>query len=99
MHARVKAITIEVAYNNMKVHEEKKKRSRLVWYAAGLEVYVLGALKGGLYGQAANLAMNYAESIHIPASALKSAYKPYTPHTQTSGLTNGDGYSLKKKLF
>lgn len=65
-------ITIEVKYNKMKVHYGKLKRSRKTWYGPGIEVWVVGTLQGGLFGQAANLAMNFAESIHIAPSSMRT---------------------------
>jgi len=66
-------ITIEVKYNVMKVKNGRVKRSRLCWRGPGIEIWVLGPLNGHLYEQAANLAMNYAEGINIPAGSLRRA--------------------------
>lgn len=66
-------ITIEVKDQVIKVHEgEKLKNSRLEWRAAGLDVWVKGSF-GKSYDVAANIAMNYALSIHIPAISLRRA--------------------------
>lgn len=92
-------ITIEVKYNMMKVHHGKIKRSRKEWYASGLEVYVIGAMKGGLYDQAANLAMNFAESIHIPASSLRRVQHGSREVFEKPRLINEEGLSLKKRLI
>ena len=64
-------ITIENKHGVMRVHEGVKlPRARLEWRASGLEIYLKGAFSKG-YDTAANLAMNYALSIHIPASSLR----------------------------
>jgi len=66
-------VTLEVKYNVIKVKHGALKRSRVEWRGPGLEVRVLGPLSGHLYKQAANIAMNYAQSIHIPAGSLRRA--------------------------
>ena len=64
-------ITIENKYGAMSVHEGVRlPKARLEWKAPGLEVYLKGAFSKG-YDTAANLAMNYALSIRIPASSLR----------------------------
>jgi hypothetical protein len=67
----MRLITIEVFYETMRVKESKLTGSRIMWVAPGLEVYVKGSLPGIKYEQAANLAMNVAEGMHIPASSLR----------------------------
>lgn len=89
-------ITIEIKWNRMTVHQGKKKTSRLVWYASGLEVYVMGDMKGGLWGQAANLAMNYAESIHIPASSLRTIKRGFGKPVHDDNLISKEGLTNKK---
>lgn len=64
-------ITIENKYGVLCVHEGiKPKGARLEWRAAGLEVYLKGKFSRE-YDVAANLAMNYAQSIHVPVISLK----------------------------
>lgn len=64
-------ITIENVYGVLKVHEGKKlPKARLEWRASGLEVYLKGS-HAKCYDQTANLAMNYALSIHVPVISLK----------------------------
>lgn len=92
-------ITIEVKWNMLKVHYGKMKKARKEWYAAGLEVYVMGAMKGGLYGQVANLAMNFAEGIHIPASSLRRVTHGSREVFEKPRLINEEGLSLKKRLL
>jgi hypothetical protein len=67
-------ITIEVKYHVMKQKDGKLKKARLCWRGPGIEIYVLGSLSGHLYNQAENLAMNYAQSIHIPAGSLRRVF-------------------------
>jgi len=69
----MRQVTIEVKYEVMRSHEGKLPSARLMWVAPGLEVYCKGALPGIKYEQAANLAMNIAEDMHIPASSLRRA--------------------------
>lgn len=76
-------ITIEVKYDVMTVKMGKLKRSRLVWTAPGVQIYVIGSLDGMLYEQASNLAMNYCQGMHIPASSLRRV--SYTSHLKASG--------------
>lgn len=92
-------ITIEVKWNMMKVHQGKMKRSRLEWRGPGIEIYVLGSMKGGLYDQAANLAMNYAQGIHVAPSSLRRAFKGAYDRTYDNRLISGSAVDLKKKLF
>lgn len=68
-------VTIEIKYHVIKVKEERMKRARLEWVAPGLKVYVKGSLAGHLYEQAANVAMNYAEGMRIPAGSLRRAVR------------------------
>lgn len=64
-------ITIENKYGTLVVHEGKKlKGARLEWRASGLEVYLKGT-HVKCYDQSANLAMNYALSIHVPVISLR----------------------------
>lgn len=64
-------ITIENKYGTIVVHEGKKlKGARLEWRAPGLEVYLKGT-HAKCYHQSANLAMNYALSIHVPVISLR----------------------------
>ena len=65
------SITIERKYGSLIVHEgSKHPRARLEWRAPGLDVYLLGK-HADVYDQSANLAMNYALSIHIPLISLR----------------------------
>jgi len=66
-------ITIENRYGVMIVHETRLKRSRLYWRGAGIEVYGKGGFHGMCYEQAANLAMQYCQSVHIPVISLRKA--------------------------
>ncbi len=95
----MKLITIEVKWNNMKVHEGKMKRSRMVWFGPGIEVYVIGTLQGGLFAQAANLAMNYAEGIHIAPSSMRTVKRGVPGQVYSSGLTQTVDPLYKKRLF
>lgn len=64
-------ITIENKYGVLRVHEGVKlPKSRLEWRGAGLEVYLKGP-HAACYDQSANLAMNYALSIHVPVISLR----------------------------
>lgn len=64
-------ITIENKYGLLVVHEgQATKHSRLEWRGAGLEVYLVGSF-ASQYDQAANLAMNYAQSIHVPVTSMR----------------------------
>lgn len=92
-------ITIEVKNSVMVCHEGKIPKSRLVWVAAGLEVYVLGPLAPGTYDQAANLAMNYAEGVNIPASWLRRYIRPSDKLVERPTLISSEGVSLRKKLL
>lgn len=94
-----KIITIEVKWNKMKVHEGKLKLSRKVWYGPGIEVYVTGTLKGGLFGQAANLAMNYAENMHIAPSSMRTVSRSMSPREEYSRLTTTQESLYKKRMF
>lgn len=68
-------ITIENRHGVLAVHEGNQlPKSRLEWRAPGLEVYLRGSFSK-VYDQAANLAMNYALSIHIPAISLRGVSK------------------------
>lgn len=89
-------VTIEVKWNMMKCHEGRKKQSRLVWYGPGIEFYVVGDMKGGLWGQAANLAMNYAESVHIPASSLRTIKRGFGKPVPDDNLISKEGLTNKK---
>jgi len=63
-------ITIENKYGVITVHEGVKlPKARLEWRASGIEVYLKGSFKRE-YDVAANLAMNYCLSIHIPVISL-----------------------------
>lgn len=64
-------ITIEVKDESLTVHDDKLKKSREVWRAAGLIVYVKGAMDKKQYEQARNLVMNYCENVHIPVISIK----------------------------
>ena len=92
-------ITIEVKWNVMKVHQGKLKRARITWRGPGIEIYVIGTLQGGLYAQAANLAMNYAESVHIAPSSLRSVNRARPDKVQEERLIAASGVSLKKRLL
>lgn len=46
-------------------------KSRLVWHAAGLDVYVRGPISGRDFPTVANIAMNEAIARRIPARALR----------------------------
>lgn len=64
-------ITIENKYGVMTVHEGiKLPKARLEWRGAGIEVYLKGSFANG-YDIAANLAMNYALSCHIPLISFR----------------------------
>lgn len=66
-------ITIENRYDMMIVHEGVRlQKSRLEWRGPGIEIYLKGSFKTG-YDVAANLAMNYAQSIHIQISSIRRA--------------------------
>lgn len=64
--------TIIVKYGVMVVFNDKRPRARLMWQAPGLDVYVEGELKGIDHEIAADLAMNIAQEMHIPAGSLRS---------------------------
>jgi len=66
-------ITIENKYGNMIVHETRLKKSRLYWRGAGIEVYGKGGFYGIAYEQAANLAMQYCQNVHVPVISLRKA--------------------------
>lgn len=79
-------ITILVHYGSMTVCEGRLNGSRLVWRAAGLDVYVLGTLTGDKlhFEQACNLAVNACIGRHIPAASLryqKSSNQKRNPST------------------
>lgn len=63
--------TIDARYYNLHVKEGKLKGARMEWRAAGIVFYLRGSFKGGLYDQAANLAMNMCVDRHIPAISLR----------------------------
>lgn len=68
-------ITIERKYGTLIVHEGvKHARARLEWRAPGLDVYLLGK-HADVYDQSANIACNYALSIHIPLISLRRQSK------------------------
>lgn len=68
-------ITIENKHGTLVVHEgHKLPRATLEWRAAGLEVYLKGS-HAKCYDVSANIAMNYALSIHIPAISLRRVSK------------------------
>lgn len=89
-------VTILIKWNMIKVVEGKQKLSRLVWYGPGIEFYVVGELKGGLWGQAANLAMNYAENVHIAPSSIKTIRRGYGKVREDDRLSTDNGLSTKK---
>jgi len=66
-------ITIVNKHGVMIVHEDRLKKSRLYWRGAGIEVYGKGGLHGICYEQAANLAMQYCQSVNIPVISLRKA--------------------------
>lgn len=91
-------VTILIKWNMIKVVEGKQKQSRLVWYGPGVEFYVCGEMKGGLWGQAANLAMNYAENMHIAPSSIKTIRRGYgKPQTESNSMT--DNGLKTKRMF
>lgn len=65
-------ITIEVKDECMKVHYDKLAKSRLVWRAPDLDVFVKGSLAGRKWEQAANLAMQECIIRHIPVISLRA---------------------------
>lgn len=68
--------TIEVTDETMIMREGKSHKSRPVWRADGIVFHVKGALTGKKYEQAANLAMNFCEGVHIPAGRLRAYEEP-----------------------
>ena len=75
-------MTIEIVYGVMRVHYSKLPKARLVWQAAGLNVYVKGSLGGKYaYEQAANLAMQECIHRHIPVISLKLVKGAKNEHT------------------
>ena len=63
--------TIEAKNYNLIVVKGKSKRARLEWGASGIQFYLKGEFKGGLYECAANLALNMCIDRHIPAVMLR----------------------------
>jgi len=76
--------TIVVKYEMMVMAEGVKRGSRLVFRGPGINVYVLGPLEGKAFEQAANLAMNKAEGMNIPAQSLKTVKYPVTRRIETN---------------
>ncbi len=64
--------TIVIKYEMMVMFDGIKKGSRLVFQGAGLNVYVIGALDGMAFEQAANLTMNKAEELHISVRSIRT---------------------------
>lgn len=65
-------VTIVVKDESMIVSDKKEPKSRLVWRAAGLDVYVLGSIAGWRkQDQARHLAMTACIDRHIPVVSLK----------------------------
>lgn len=63
-------ITLHMTETSCVVRPGKTARARRLFYAPGLQVFVVGAI-GKRYDVAANAAMNYAISINIPARTLR----------------------------
>lgn len=63
--------TIKVTDETMIMHLGKMPRARLMWYASGVNFFVVGPLNGMKYEQAANLALQKCFEFKIPAIGLK----------------------------
>lgn len=64
-------IVITSKYEVLKVGYETVRGMRKVWSCSDLDVFVVGALSGKLFEQAANLAMQECVARHIRPSSLR----------------------------
>lgn len=68
-------ITIEVKYGRMTVHYEKLPKAKLVFQAAGLDIFVKGSSSEIHDDALPNLAMQECLSRHIPLISLRRVTK------------------------
>jgi hypothetical protein len=79
----------------MQVEYSRMAKSRLVWIAPGLNVYVLGSIADKFkFEQASNMALQECINRHIPASSLR-----YQRNCGCSGRSSTDVNMYKKGLF
>jgi len=76
--------TIVIKYEMMVMIDGAKKGSRLMFRGPGINVYVMGPLEGKAFEQAANLAMNKAQDMHIPVRSLKTVKYPVSRKLETN---------------
>lgn len=75
-------------YEVLRASYEPAKGMRLMWTCSDLEVYVVGPLKGLLYEQAANIAMNECISRGIRPGSLRAV--------KSSGIFNALSTETKR---
>jgi len=68
----MEVITIEVRDNSVLVHDGKLPRARLKWQAAGLDIYLVGAVTAPRRDKVQYTAMEACRARHIPLLTLKS---------------------------
>lgn len=64
-------VTIIIEDERMTVIPQRIAKSRLVWRAAGLDVFVIGAMDKLQFEQASQLAMIECQTRHIPLISLR----------------------------
>lgn len=72
-------VTIEVDEDFMVVEYGQPAGSRLMWKAAGIDIYVKGALNDMDYERAQHLAMIVCDNENIPVSSLRRVTKSAIP--------------------
>jgi hypothetical protein len=90
-------ITIERVYTGWRVVEGRVPRSRLMFYAAGLAVFVHGEGAYREYDTLANIAMNECLARHIPSASLRSVFEEKKPPVQQRA-EDEDGNAQKPLL-
>lgn len=73
----MRLITIDKTYEGLRVSEGASDGSRIEWTATGaLSIHLKGAFAPMEYEQAANLALNIALGMNIPAISFRRVMKP-----------------------
>lgn len=78
------------------VESGRVSRGVLWFYAPGLEIYVTGEGASRQFDTIANIAMNEAQSRHIPAGSLKTAANSHNAH---GGQAPATGKPQQKALL